>query len=113
MEATLTADDIIREARGNKEATMDDMSICVDCHHCTRMEYGSPRAHCDYNILCAAFDGDAVSARDPVLGTSGFLGEDGIIHSRIADARPTCRSKNPNGNCRRFSPITPTDHKAE
>lgn len=79
------------------------MNICVNCKHIRRKEPNSPRGQCDYNISCAAFDGDMIPAMDPVLGVTGFtrkndLGGNYFISS-IEDARPSCRQKNPMGEC--------------
>jgi len=82
------------------------MNICVKCKHIRRNEPSSPRGECDYNITCAAFDGDTIPCLDPVLGVPGFmktndLGSQYFVRT-ADDARPTCRSKNPVGECPRF-----------
>lgn len=82
------------------------MNICVDCKHCVRREPDIPRASCDYNILCGGFDDEMVPCQDPVLGLEGYGRRNDmggfIFCATIEEARPTCRSKNLNGECERF-----------
>lgn len=82
------------------------MNICVKCRHCVRSDVGTVREGCDYNIRCSAKDGDIVACLDPVLGVPGYLMRNDIgvfVFCRTKDdALPTCRSKNPMGDCQDY-----------
>ncbi len=82
------------------------MNICSDCKHCVRMEGPeSPRYDCDYNILCSAWDGEAIPEMDPVTGVESYVRHNDLgmpTHCSLEEARPRCRSKNPMGECNRF-----------
>lgn len=79
------------------------MNICVRCRHCVRSDVGTLREDCDYNIHCSANDDDIIACLDPVLGVPGYLMRNSLGGSFFcrtkAEARPTCRSRNPLGEC--------------
>lgn len=82
------------------------MNICVTCKFCVREDVGSPREDDDYNISCSASDKDMVPCQDPVLGVKGYSRTNDlggfIFCSSIAKARPSCRSQNPMGECKKY-----------
>ncbi len=86
------------------------MNICAKCEFRVQLEPNSPRAHCDYNNLCSAWDREMIPCVDPVSGKEGYgrhgsLGQ--FIFSKSLEAsRPQCRDKNPLGECDRFRETT-------
>ena len=82
------------------------MNICASCKHCVRLGLGTKRNNADYNIRCKGFDDQLVPCQDPVLGIEGYSYQNDlggfVFRATIDKARPTCRSKNPMGECPRF-----------
>lgn len=85
------------------------MNICVSCRHCRRIETAGPRVDCDYNVRCAAQDLAAIPTVDPVTGATGYMMRNDLggayFAGTIEEARPTCRSRNPDGACRDFERV--------
>lgn len=80
------------------------MNICAKCKHVVKLDQNSPRNNCDYNWLCGAVE--IFETVDPVTGRAGYSTKNDlggfVFHEEKRDAGPTCRSRNPVGECSLF-----------